>query len=126
MSLEVCIPVSDQRKNAILKREWDEHIKKIAQTPTKDVFGRYDQLGQVGKILKEYLQRENKVRTNAFANHDISNFFKTFIKVAKMRAKEMGYRYEDVEVSADSGITGDGKLLVKFVPKDGVERISIG
>lgn len=126
MSLEVCIPISDERKNRILKREWDDHIAKIQATPTKDVMGRYDQLGHVGKVLKEYLKRENKVRTNAFANSDISNFFKDFIKIGKMRAKELGYRYEDIEVSADSGITGDGKLLVKFVPKPGAERITNG
>lgn len=123
MSLEVRIPVSDQRKNRILKQEWDEHVKKISQTPTKDVFGRYDQLGYVGKILKEYLMRENNVRTKAFANSDISNFFKQFIKIAKMRAKEMGYRYDDIVVSDDSGITSDGKLLVKFVAKDGAVKL---
>lgn len=123
MSLEVRIPVSDQRKNRILKQEWDEHVKKIAQTPTKDVFGRYDQLGHVGKILKDYLMRENNVRLKAFANSDISNFFKAFIKIAKARAKELGYRYEDIVVSDDSGITADGKLLVKFVAKPGSERI---
>lgn len=124
MSLEVRIPVSDQRKNRILKQEWDEHIKKIKDTPTTDINKRYDELGHVGKILKEYLQRENKVRVKAWENPEIAHFFRKFIQIGKQRAKEMGYRHEDIELSADSGITNDGKLVIKFVPKAGAEQVA--
>ena len=44
------------------------------------------------------------------------------LAAAKKRAKEMGYRYEDVQISADSGITADGTLLLRVEPKPGAEK----
>ena len=58
-------------------------------------------------------------------NPNILAFLKKFIQIGKIRAKELGYKYEDIEVTADSGITADGKLLVNFRAKDGAERIKI-
>lgn len=125
MSIQISIPISDAKKKWILETEWNQHLNKIRNSPIKDPIARYDQLGSVGKILKEYLLRENKVRTKAFENQDIVKFFKKFIQIGKIRAKELGYRHEDIVVSDDSGISPDGKLLIKFVPKPGAIR-SIG
>ena len=122
MSLEISIPISDAKKRWILETEWNQHIKNIANTPIKDPNARYDQLGTVGKILKDYLQRENKVRVKALENPNVLAFLKKFIQIGKIRAKELGYRYEDIQLSDDSGITGDGKLLIKFVAKPGATR----
>ena len=125
MSLKPCIPVSDAKKKWILETEWNQHVKKIKNTPVKDPMQRYDGLGRVGKILKEYLLRENKVRTKAMENPNILAFLKKFIQIGKIRAKELGYKYEDIEVTADSGISPDGKLLINFRAKDGAVRIKV-
>ena len=121
--MEILIPVRTEMRDHILKREWERHVKKIQDTPTNNPDERYDQMGQIGKILKDIFHRENKARVKAFENPHIMRFLKKFIPIAKIRAKEMGYRYEDIELDKTSGITRDGMLLVKFVPKPGAERI---
>lgn len=121
--MEVMIPVSSSVRNRILKMEWDAHVKKIQQTPVNDPVERYEQMGKLGKILMEVFYRENESRRKAFDNPDVLAFIKKFIQVAKGRAKEMGYRYQDMQLSADSGITSDGKILIRFEPVPGAERL---
>lgn len=124
MSLEVRIPVSDRVRNAVLQAEWKQHVAKIARTPTTDVLGRYDQMGTIGKMLKAIFLRENHAREKAFQNPDMMKFLKRFIQVAKVRAKELGIHYRDLEVSTDSGITENGIIEVRFIARPGAERIA--
>lgn len=124
--MEVRIPVSSEIRDRILRKEWDEHIAKIQSTPTKDVLGRYDQMGYIGKILKDIFLRENNARLKAFRNEDIRKFIFNFIRIARQRAKELGYKYEDMQVSDDSGITENLVIEIRFEPKPGAQRIIDG
>lgn len=121
--MEIMIPVRTELRDHILRQEWQRHVQKIQETPTNDVEGRYDQMGEIGKILKEFFHRENHARVKAFENPEMIKFLKKFIGVAKRRAKEMGYFYKDIEVSKDSGITKDGHVLIKFVPISGAKKV---
>lgn len=70
---------------------------------------------QVYKILVERAEHINQ----CLKNKDIRDFMKRFYTFVEKRAKALGYAYEDVELSPESGITHTGRILVKVQPKVG-------
>ena len=126
MSLEVRIPVSSFVREKILRAEWEKHVREYKPPAVNNPLERYKQMGHIGKIFHEIFMRENRARVKACENPDIMKFLKKFIEIGKKRALEMDYRYEDIELSNDSGITENGILELKFVPRLGAEKVNNG
>jgi len=122
--MEVRVPVSSKIREKILRAEWDKHIANYNPAATKDPLTHYAQLGYIGNILKDIFLRENRARVKAFENPEMMKFMKKFFEIGKKRAVEMGYRYEDIQLSSDSGFTENGILELRWEPKPGAERIA--
>lgn len=78
----------------------------------------------LGPQMYQVVCERNERRAQTVSkNKQFQKFLVNFFVFVKKRAQELGYRYEDVEISGDSGFTRDGRLLLKVVPKKGVDPI---
>jgi len=77
----------------------------------------------VGKAVFSVVAGRNRTRVKAFENKDFQIWFESIYKFVEKRAAERGYFTTDVEFSKDSGITRDGNLLLRLVPKPGARRL---
>ena len=118
--MEIIIPIADNVRKKHARREWEEAQRN--RKPDADGEEHFMGLGSVGKMLWEVYCGEAYKRSKVFENPTMIRFMGNYYDFVEKRAKEMGYRYEDVQISADSGITADGTLLLRVEPKPGAEK----
>jgi hypothetical protein len=103
-------------------KRWLDERNRCVDT---DIESHYAGMKDMGKWLLDIYAREAAKRAKFFENHNHRKFIASFFDFVQKRAKEMGYRYEDV-ILIDVSITDDGTLLLRVEPKPGAERIFNG
>lgn len=120
--VQLIMPTSEDMKKLGIKKE----IESQGPTIHKEADENYYQSAvgpTLGKAIHAIVAGRNRERVKAFENKEFQLFFKHIFQFVEKRAHEMGYFTEDVEFSTDSGITRDGTLLLKLVPKLNARRL---
>jgi len=106
--------MSEAKKAAekpIIHKEADENYYAATLGPT------------LGKAIYSVIAGKNRSRVKAFENKDFQVWFAAVYRYVEKRAHEMGNFSTDVMFSPDSGITRDGTLLLRIIPKPDARRL---
>ena len=121
--MEVKIPIESNARRRGLAREIEKAKERIQNTPVSGE-EHYKQMGGMGRILWELYLGEGHARVKAFENPSLVRFMHRFFDAAEQRAKELGYRWEDVMISPDSYISRSGVIMIKVIPNPGAKRLA--
>ena len=118
---EIIIPTSQEVRDLGVHLEQKSDAERVV-APDEAYYR--NALGSTGTDIYKILAARAEHINECLKNKDLRDFMKRFYRFVEAKAKEMGYAYEDVEFSPDSGITTTGRILLKIVPKpEAVKRV---
>ena len=124
---EICVKIDKETHDLHLKAEVKKYLSEIKSGKAgvdTDIETHYKGMKSMGGWLFNIYEREAAKRAKFFENPNHRKFIESFFDFVQKRAKEMGYRYEDV-VLMDTSITDSGYILLRVEPRPGSQKIGV-
>jgi hypothetical protein len=124
---EICVKIDRDTHDRHIKAELEAYLEKRKSGGAgidTDIETHYKGMKQMGQWLLTIYEQEAAKRAKFFQSQNHRRFIEAFFDFVKRRAKDLGYRYEDV-ILMDTAITNDGYILLRVIPRPGAQKIGV-
>lgn len=122
--MEICVKIDKNTHDEYMREEIRRYLQDRKENPTvdTDIENHYKGMKDIGNWLWKIYEQEAAKRSRFFQSANHRQFIGRFFEFVEKRAKDLGYRYEDVMLM-DTCITNNGYILLKVVPMPGAQKI---